>query len=707
MVIGEIGFATTGSNNFIGTENITGSVNISGSVSVIGNQINTGSITIRSGSLSTISNNTTINIDNYLTSSLGGQSNIIKGWGDNLGTGGPSANQANYTGSLRITGSNNTLSMPQIRATGLNGGADMTGYISGSDNTIQGNFAGIFLNTGSLLFPKTTNNYLGYNSSILMNFTTSSLAGGHPLIQNNTLYAGQLSINHNSGSTNINGNVLNGGTVISTQNFVTNLRPSLSTNLINGSSVTLNHISSSIQYSANISNAGVVVNNAVSSSITNNILALNNNTFLGGQGGASTNHSIFVSGSQNSNAARQINNNLIGGSSNVISSSFVSSSNANLNSSIIYGNSLAVSASHTTGQFGGSAFFGRFNDTGSLADSQNIVFAVGTGAGGANRRTGLWIDQGSITNVSGSFNSIGNVNITGSLNVSGSNPPIKLNGPTSINGVTNVLTVTGSANITHNIAGQNALTIINSVGLSQPGLEVQGQTRLLGNTLISGSSQPLQIVGQSMTNPGLQVTGTTTLIGNTTISGSDPLRVGVNNNKSVIQSLGGSQWLYRDSDNNTVVGNAFGVGNGFFAGSEKNMIFNGFATDFATGSNNVLIQGGGDNFISGSGNVFIGNHNGHAGGSNNILIGGTSYSSGSIFDSKFELGTLATSRIFHKQGTDPLQIGDDTQVTGSLSISTVMNLKPQNPLPAGNVGDLAVSSSNQLYFYNGAWTLVV
>jgi len=105
--------------------------------------------------------------------------------------------------------------------------------------------------------------------------------------------------------------------------------------------------------------------------------------------------------------------------------------------------------------------------------------------------------------------------------------------------------------------------------------------------------------------------------------------------------------------------------------------------------------------------VFIGNHNGHAGGSNNILIGGTSYSSGSIFDSKFELGTLATSRIFHKQGTDPLQIGDDTQVTGSLSISTVMNLKPQNPLPSGNIGDLAVSSSNQLYFYNGAWTLVV
>lgn len=46
-------------------------------------------------------------------------------------------------------------------------------------------------------------------------------------------------------------------------------------------------------------------------------------------------------------------------------------------------------------------------------------------------------------------------------------------------------------------------------------------------------------------------------------------------------------------------------------------------------------------------------------------------------------------------------------VTGSVNISNVMNLKPQNPLPQGNIGDLAVSSSNHLYFYNGDWTLVV
>tara|TARA_R110000823_G_scaffold52454_6_gene129763 strand:- start:151 stop:2160 length:2010 start_codon:yes stop_codon:yes gene_type:complete len=45
-------------------------------------------------------------------------------------------------------------------------------------------------------------------------------------------------------------------------------------------------------------------------------------------------------------------------------------------------------------------------------------------------------------------------------------------------------------------------------------------------------------------------------------------------------------------------------------------------------------------------------------------------------------------------------------VTGSVSITETMNLVAQDPLPAGAVGDLAVSGSN-LFFYNGAWTQVV
>lgn len=45
-------------------------------------------------------------------------------------------------------------------------------------------------------------------------------------------------------------------------------------------------------------------------------------------------------------------------------------------------------------------------------------------------------------------------------------------------------------------------------------------------------------------------------------------------------------------------------------------------------------------------------------------------------------------------------------VQGSVSVSDVLNLPPQDPLPSGTIGDLAVSGSN-LYFYNGTWTQIV
>jgi len=602
----------------------------------------TGSLSVRSGSLSTISNNTTININNYLTSSLGGQSNIIKGWSDAPALAGPGSLQTNYTGSLRITGSNNIVSMPQIRATGVGGGTDQQGYISGSDNMILSNNAGIYLNTGSLLFPRLLGNIVGNGSAILMNFTTSSLAGNPPQVANNIVAGGNILINSNSGSmATVNSNAILGGNITSTQNFVTNTRPTIGSNNVIGA-VTLNHISSSITYGQNYNNSPITINNHLSSSalVAGNTFTFISNAVIGGSNNTGLN--VWISGSQSSQTTRQVANNLLGGSNIIVSSSFVSSSNSSLNSALVYGQGLGITGNHS-GIIGGTAIVGRFNDTGSLGLAQDIVFAVGTGGGPAGRRTGFWIDSGSFTNVSGSL---------------------------SVKGVTNALTVTGSANITHGIAGQSALTVVNSTGTGQPGLIVSGTTSLNGQTSVSGT-----------------------------------LRVGTDNNTSVIQSLGGSQFLYRDGNNNTVVGNANGVGTGFVSGSEKNMIFNGFATPFNNGSNNVLIMGAGDNFISGSNNIFIGGHNGHAGGSGNILIGNTSYSSGSIFNDKFELGISGT-RLFHKQGADPLQIGDDTQVTGSISISNVMNLKAQDPLPTGNIGDLAVSGSN-LFFYNGAWTQIV
>ena len=57
-------------------------------------------------------------------------------------------------------------------------------------------------------------------------------------------------------------------------------------------------------------------------------------------------------------------------------------------------------------------------------------------------------------------------------------------------------------------------------------------------------------------------------------------------------------------------------------------------------------------------------------------------------------------------GSKQTSVDIDGDVTASnLNISEVINLTEVDPLPTGNVGDLAVSSS-QLYFYNGAWTQI-
>ena len=42
----------------------------------------------------------------------------------------------------------------------------------------------------------------------------------------------------------------------------------------------------------------------------------------------------------------------------------------------------------------------------------------------------------------------------------------------------------------------------------------------------------------------------------------------------------------------------------------------------------------------------------------------------------------------------------------SISVGTVLSLQAQNPLPSGTVGDMAMSSSAELYFYDGSWRKV-
>ncbi len=192
----------------------------------------------------------------------------------------------------------------------------------------------------------------------------------------------------------------------------------------------------------------------------------------------------------------------------IISSSFVSSSNSNLYASLIYGQALAVSGSHTTSGTGGSAFLGRYNDATSLHLAQDIVFAVGTGTSNANRRTGLYIDSGSNVVTSGSFRSIGNVTVTGSLNVSGS---ASITG--SVNGNVNSLTVasnTASLNLNNGNFFELALTGSQDIRIEPSNIKAGQTINIKLNTTGSGTVSFPTSVKQVSGSAYVPSTGTTT-----------------------------------------------------------------------------------------------------------------------------------------------------------------------------------------------------
>ena len=108
--------------------------------------------------------------------------------------------------------------------------------------------------------------------------------------------------------------------------------------------------------------------------------------------------------------------------------------------------------------------------------------------------------------------------------------------------------------------------------------------------------------------------------------------------------------------------------------------------------NNVLTQN-----VSGSGNIVLGNNAGYnETSSNNFYIGNQNYNS---IDND-RSGSLMWGKLDSTTANQTLQINAKT------SIKNAMNLTPMDPLPAGVVGDLAVSGSS-LFFYNGAWTLII
>jgi hypothetical protein len=453
--------AITGSLIVSGSEGITGSLNVSGSANFVGpvgfNLLQPDNFKQNLTLLGGINHFTSSTIlNNYLNSITTSLNNNDNNFVLPPGAGISSAfGLGILTGSVFISGSNNLI---------LNLGSNVAAsqgrkQIYGSGNI---GITAPQINTSSLTVPSITNNYNA--GGLVLTLTTGSNAGNNAHTFGSNINLSSITWNHPSASigagasstvsSNINVGTLNsitiGPTILTTPALLQN-------NIISNISLGLNHNSSSIQFNQNIVGGNsFTINNRYYTTGSNNFLAAASN-IIGGQTIV-----VYAAGAPATNVSRTLVGNLIGGQTVNISLEQNNTDLGGLRSSIVYGQGLNVTGSHsaatTTQQ--GAAFFGRWNgqDNG-LPDSARTVFAVGTGTADGTRRTGLYVTSGSLVGVSGSLDVKGPSTFTGSLDVSGSVTianagDLSMYGHTMFNVGTfyDTTTQSGSANVSQSIS---------------------------------------------------------------------------------------------------------------------------------------------------------------------------------------------------------------------------------------------------------------
>jgi hypothetical protein len=292
---------------------------------------------------------------NFVTQSVAIQSSNILGINNN---------NIQFTGSVQVYGSNNILLQAQRITTPVGS----QGIVSGSNNIIT---AGIpRLQSGSIAIPLFENN-IGNNVPVI----TTNFSGSAVTSVSNNLGNLGFTVNSNSGSTQVSQNNIQGGLIVT------------------------NNTSSSFA-----SQASVQVNRNVINGF-GHTLSFSGNT-VGGTG-----------------TSKLVNDCYFGGNtSNVFSNT--TDNTGSLLSTLIYGNNLIVTASNTNtsttaGGLAGSAYLGRFNEGGTLANSFQTVFAVGTGTSTGARRTSLLVSGSGLTVVRNGLDVSGSLGVTGSLSVTG------------------------------------------------------------------------------------------------------------------------------------------------------------------------------------------------------------------------------------------------------------------------------------------------
>jgi hypothetical protein len=645
------GFATTGSNTFTGDQTL------------IDNSGNFFTISDASGSMLLIAKGYTsssLHLSSSISAVGSGSVNLIWKTTDN-------------TADTIISGSGNIFSNQNAPTTGFKR------YIGGNFNTFIG-LTSVPQISGSMGFsPGMAQNYLA--GGMIMRGPVSSSAWS--INQNNilgTINIGTSAAAHadklTSGlsfSQNYVGGIVN---IIANQSALTGSTTTLTGNNINGL-VQMVLSSSAVSFANNTINdsAFILTNQYYSSSVGLGQPIVARNTIAGNA------NTIIISGALATGTVNQpnVNENILGGGSNIIYSDianarvsgFNSYNNANRN--IIYGQALIVSASSFAGDLSsmGSAFFGRYNANDNIRNkTSDTIFAVGTGTSSA-RKTGFLIDSGSNSFFEGT------VNISGSLLVNGIAPAsvdtgsFATTGSNSFNGnqtITGSLLVKGNTtfatqdNISSNvILGLDAM--INSTGATD--------SIAIGNNALryaSGSQQNFALGKNAL----LISSGS-----NNFALGNESLASNTTGNQNVALGIGAL------SSNTT---------------GNKNLAIGNDAGIQASGSQNVFIGASAGSNITGSNNTIIGSFTGTAGSplNNNIILAdgagnAQAQYSGSAWSFKggfkLEKGTDKTSGVVNV-GPSGTTVTNSLVTANSIILANIQNAQAI----AGGPFTLSVSS---------------
>jgi hypothetical protein len=382
-------YATTGSNVFTGDQTL------------IDNANNFFTISDASGSMLLVAKG-------YTSSSLHLSSSI-----STVGSGSLNLifKTNNNTADTIISGSGNIFTNP------VAGPAGFKRYLTSNNIALGAGFASI---SESMQFsPAVNNNYFAAGGLTMRGPVSASSWS----IANNNLLgninigtaAGVNSADKLTSTLLMNGNYVAGTlSVIVGVTALTASTVTITNNNVNGS-IGLSLNQSAVNFTGNSVNDGAfgLNNNFFSSSAGLGLVTIQRNTIAG-----NTNTFTITGSVQATTTAQpQFNDNLVGGANNTIFSDYSTSrisglsTYGNFHRSIVYGNTLIVTASMSAGEANtqGSAFFGRYNvNDGIRNKSDYAVFAVGTG-NATTRKTGFLIDSGSNSFFEGTVTTSGSV----------------------------------------------------------------------------------------------------------------------------------------------------------------------------------------------------------------------------------------------------------------------------------------------------------